>query len=85
MTKRVNEFLDLGWFRYIYLSTASVFVCFVLCVHACVCVRVCVCAQTLDVFLTWFVCLRNQSVSGLQSHLPDQQVHLDQSPPGKQM
>ena len=46
MTKRVNEFLDLGWFRYIYLSTASVFVCFVLCVHACVCV----CAQTLDVF-----------------------------------
>ena len=82
MTKRVNEFLDLGWFRYIYLSTASVFVCFVLCVHG-VCVCVCVCAQTLDVFLTWFVCLRNQSVSGLQSHLPDQQVHLDQSPPGK--
>ena len=60
---------------------------FVLCVHACVCmcVRVCVCAQTLDVFLTWFVCLRNQPLSGLQSHSPDQQVHLDQSPPGKQI
>ena len=38
MTKRVNEFLDLGWFRYIYLSLLQCL--FVLC---CACMRVCVC------------------------------------------